>query len=169
MSSIEQTELKRFHQIFDENYSSLKNFLYYKCGDEGLAEDIVQDSFVKLWEIRKTVKTESVKSFLYTIASNLLKNYFKRKTLNFNFINLSLEQSVSESPEYILEMKEFDAKFQDVMAAMPEKNRIVFLMNRIDGHTYKEIAGMIGVSVKAVEKRMHKAIVYIQKELGYKL
>ena len=68
-----------------------------------------------------------------------------------------------------MELKEFDFRLQKAIADLEERNRLVFLMNRIDGMTYNEIAGSIGLTVKAVEKRMKKALDYLTEQLNCKL
>ena len=68
-----------------------------------------------------------------------------------------------------MELREFDTLLQSVLAAMPEKSRAVFLMNRIDDLTYKEIAVRLQLSVKAVEKRMHIALEFLKEHLDRKI
>ncbi|MEO0626668.1 MAG: sigma-70 family RNA polymerase sigma factor, partial [Bacteroidota bacterium] len=68
-----------------------------------------------------------------------------------------------ESPGFKMEETEFYQQLQSAIAALPEKNRIVFLMNRIDKLTYREIAERLEISQKAVEKRMSKALVELRK------
>jgi len=76
-----------FKQIFELYFSSIKNFIYFKVGDIYTAENIAQDTFVKLWETRSKIKKSTVKSYLYTIAGNLTINHLKRNQLNFKFKN----------------------------------------------------------------------------------
>jgi RNA polymerase sigma factor (sigma-70 family) len=67
---------------------------------------------------------------------------------------------------YMIEMQEFDARLQKVLAAIPDGAREVFLMNRIEDMKYREIADRLGISVKAVEKRMSKALQIIREQLN---
>ncbi len=57
--------------IYDEHFEGLRRFLYYKCGEIQLAEDLVQEVFIKVWEKRLTIRRETVKSLLFTMANNL--------------------------------------------------------------------------------------------------
>jgi len=158
-----------FKEIFDLYFNSIRNFIYFKVGDTGVAEDLAQDTFVKLWETRKGIKISTVKSYLYTIAGNLSINYLKRNQLNFKFRNQLEFNSNTRSPEYLLEMKEYEKKLNEVLAQIPEGSREVFLMNRIEGLKYKEIAENLGLSVKAIEKRISKALEIIREKLGVNL
>lgn len=158
-------DLEGFEQLFDAHCDELKHYIYYRSGDAQVAEDIVQDAFLKVWEIRATVKLETARALLYTIASNLYANRFKRQKLKFRFEQTILDDRTFESPEFELEVKEFDKKLQQVLAGMNEKSRLVFLMNRIDQMTYNEIAKNLDISVKAVEKRMKKALEYLHDKI----
>ncbi len=154
-----------FESLFHEHYDSIRNFIYYKVGDTQLAEDICQDVFIKVWERRVEIIPEKVKYLCYTIANNLSLNYIKHLKIVYNFRNAFIEKHEFESPEHLLIQKEFDLKLQDAIGDLPEKQRVVFLMNRIDKLTYNEIAERLGLSVKAIEKRMSQAL----KELNLKL
>jgi RNA polymerase sigma factor, sigma-70 family len=132
------------------------------------AEDLVQEVFVILWEKRGTIKSENLKSYLYTIANNLYIDHYRHKNFNLN-LKYDNTGNTSESPEYLLEQKEFDAKLQTAIASLSDKERTVFLMNRIDELTFKEIAESLEISVKTIEKRMHNAVEKLFKKINYKL
>jgi len=166
MPGIEKTE---FIDLFNRMYSPIKNFVYYKTGDIILADDIAQDTFIKIWERKNEIRKDTVKSLLYTIAGNLCKNRFDHQQVVFEFANRYLQNKTSVSPEFELELKEFDNKLQNAIGALKEKNRVVFLMNRIDGLTYNQIAVNLNISVKAVEKRMKNALDELKKTIEYKI
>lgn len=166
MAGINQIE---FDQIFVEWYNPVRNFIYYKTGDLQIAEDITQDAFLKIWEKRESIKIQTVKSLLYKIANNMFLNRQEHKKVLFKFINDYQINEFSTAPDYELEMKEFDKRLQLTLADLDEKNRIVFLMNRIDDLTYNEIAQNLGLSVKAVEKRMGKALSFLKEKLDVKI
>ena len=166
MAGINQIE---FDQIFEEWYNPVRNFIYYKTGDLQIAEDITQDAFLKIWEKRESIKIQTVKSLLYKIANNMFLNRQEHKKVLFKFINDYQINEFSTAPDYELEMKEFDKRLQLTLAGLDEKNRIVFLMNRIDDLTYNEIAQNLGLSVKAVEKRMGKALSFLKEKLDVKI
>lgn len=150
--------LEDFKAIFDEYYHPLKNFLYYKLGDIDLAEDTTQEVFVRAWDKRDTIDMETVKSYLYKIANNLAINHFTSGKTRFEMKLKDHDRKISESPQEIMEHDEFAEKLNRTMEKLPEAQRIVFLMNRIDDLTYREIAERLEISVKAVEKRMQGAL-----------
>jgi RNA polymerase sigma-70 factor (ECF subfamily) len=166
MSGIDEVEFKK---IFNNWYKPIRNYLYYKTGDAEVAEDITQDTFLKVWEKRNNVKTETIKALLYTIANNLFLNRVERQKVSFRFEQNHRPGNMVESPHYELEMKEFDQKLQNALADLDDKKREVFLMNRIDGFTYREIAENLEITVKAVEKRMEKAIAFLKQKIEYSI
>ncbi|RAW02246.1 RNA polymerase sigma factor [Pseudochryseolinea flava] len=147
-----------FKLAFDEYYRPIKNFLYYKLSDIHLAEDITQEVFIKTWDKRDSVMTETIKSYLYKIANNLAINHFNSGKTRFELKLKDHDRTISESPEYVMEKDEFAARLNRAMDNLPEQQRVVFLMNRIDDLTYREIADRLEISVKAVEKRMQNAL-----------
>jgi len=151
-------EEKMYKAIFMEYSEMLRNFLYYKTGDMAKAEDLVQDAFAKLWENCAKVTPEKSKSYLYTIANNMFLNQVAHNKVILRFESMSHSDRDIKSPEYLLEEKEFKHKLEQAISALPEDQRIVFLMNRVDKKKYREIAEELGLSVKAIEKRMHKAL-----------
>lgn len=158
-----------FEQLFDAYCDELRHYIFYKSGDEEVAEDIVQDAFLKIWEMRATVRPETARALLYTIATNQFANKYKRQKLKFKFQQTIVEDRTFETPEFEMEVKEFDRKLQRVLSELGEKSRTVFLMNRMDQMTYNEIANNLNISVKAVEKRMKKALEFVRKEIEQKI
>jgi len=169
-SSLEEgMDDRQYKEVFDEHFDSLRNFLYYKLGDTQAAEDIAQEAFIKLWEKRDSIRMGTVKTFVFTIGNNLAINHLKHLQVRFNFANRTVKMSSQESPEFLLEEKEFKEKLEGILASIPDGAREVFLMSRLEDKKYGEIAEMLGISVKAVEKRMSKALSILREELGYKV
>ncbi|MEM7299359.1 MAG: RNA polymerase sigma-70 factor, partial [Bacteroidota bacterium] len=157
--------------IYEQYFEQLRGFLYYKTGNIELAEDLVQEVFVKLWDKKDGIKKETVKSLLYTMANNLMINHFNHQKVVSKYEQASAHANKEEnrSPQFHLEEKEFEIKFNNAIAALPEGCREVFLMNRIDKLKYEEIASRLDLSVKAIEKRMSKAIAILKNQLGMKI
>jgi RNA polymerase sigma-70 factor (ECF subfamily) len=110
------------------------------------------------------LKTEQAKSFLYTTAIRLSLNQIKHNKVVSNFEIVSKPNSINqESPEFLLEEIELKVLLENAINNLPEKQRTVFLMNRFENQSYSEIASILDLSVKAVEKRMHLALVSLRK------
>jgi RNA polymerase sigma-70 factor (ECF subfamily) len=161
--------LSEFAQIF-KHYDAIRNFLYYKLGDIVLAEDLAQEAFLKTWEKREGIRTDTAHHLLFTIANNLVINHFKSAKARFEFrLKEHTIHITQESPQYEMEKGEFAKELQEAIAALPEKQRTVFLMNRIDELTYREIAQRLEIRVKAVEKRMHEALEFLINKIEHKI
>lgn len=158
-----------FSIFFKKHAKSLRNFLFYKYGNKDQAEDLVQEAFIKLWQNCGSVPIEKAKSYLYTIANNSSLNEIKHQKVVLQYENnfTGLDKT-NENPEYILEEKQFKDKLLKAIEDLNETQRVAFLMHRIDGKKYSEIADELNISVKAVEKRIHLALVELRKKINFK-
>lgn len=159
-------EQKTYEFLFNEHSRALYSFIYYKCGDAHQAEDIVQESFIKLWSNCSKVVFEKAKSFLFTVARNLFLNEVAHKKIVLQHQLDSTIKSTNETPQFLLEEQEFMVLLKKAIADLPEKQREVFLLSRIDKKKYSEISEIVGISVKAVEKRMSLALVALRDKIG---
>jgi RNA polymerase sigma-70 factor (ECF subfamily) len=159
-------EKTNFESIFKKHSESIRNFIYYKCGDIQQAEDLTQEAFIKLWDNCSKVIFEKAKSFLFTVANNAFLNEVAHKKVVLKHQAALYKDSTNITPEFILEEQEFRAKLKNAISALPIKQREVFLLSRIEKKKYKEIAEIIGISVKAVEKRMSLALMALRKTIG---
>jgi RNA polymerase sigma-70 factor (ECF subfamily) len=96
---------------------------------------------------------------LFTTATRLSLNLIQHQKVVSNFeLQSNPRKSTTESPEFLLEENELKTQLERSISQLPDKQREVFLMNRFDQMSYSEIANILGLSVKAVEKRMHLAL-----------
>jgi RNA polymerase sigma-70 factor (family 1) len=153
----------QFRELFEAHAGHVRNFIYYKCGDLAQAEDITQETFLRLWREREKIDLNRVRSFLFTVANNLFLDSTRRQKVALKYQNQPTRDRDHESPEHVLEQKEFREQLETAINDLPETQREVFLLNRIEKMTYREIAEQLGVSVKAVEKRMGKALKRLRK------
>ncbi len=136
----------------------VRNFVYYKCGDLDKAEDIAQDSFIKMWENCAKVVLGKARSYVFTIANRLFLNDVRDAKVHLKFEGETTKTFENQDPEFLAIEAEFKHKLESAISSLPEKQREVFLMNRIDKMKYSEIANTLNISVKAVEKRMHQCL-----------
>lgn len=160
---------KVFNELFRKLSTDLYRFLYYKFGPSNNPGDMVQEAFSTLWENCHKVKASKAKSYLFTVASNRMLNDLDRKKTALNYQNEKPEgagEASSESPEYVLEEKEYMDRLQKALDELTEDQRVTFMMNRVEGKKHKEIAEILGISRKAVEKRIYKALDILKEKLG---
>lgn len=155
-----------FNTFYLEHIQAVNNFAYYKCGDNAAALDFVQDAFSKIWENCAKIDFEKAKTYLFTTVNNLFLNTVRHQKVVLNYAKASPYMDRTDmSPEYLLEEEEFKQKLQAVIADLSEEQREVFLLNRIEDKKYREIADMLGVSQKTVEKRMSGALKVLRKKM----
>lgn len=157
-----------FSDFFKSHAKALRNYLYYKFGNESQAADMAQEAFIKLWQNCADVPLEKAKSYLYTIANNASLNIIAHQKVVLNYAKSSPnKESTNESPEFLLEEEQFRTKLLTAIQNLNEKQRVAFLMHRIDGKKYTQIAEELNISVKAVEKRIHLALVELRKDFDH--
>ena len=152
-----------FSMLFDTHAETLRNFLYYRCRDMQQAEDLTQEAFLKLWKNCKKVLYEKARGFLFAVAKNAFYNQVAHNKVVLEYTRLPHSGKDPETPQFRLEEKEYMERLQGAINELPDGQREVFLMNRVDKVTYKEIAKMLGISETAVEKRMQKALIKMRK------
>ena len=155
-----------FNEFYKAHIQPASNFAYYKSGDKNTSLDLAQEAFIKIWENCAKIEFLKAKSYLFTVINNLFLNKVKHQKVVFEYAKSSPYLDVNnQSPDYILEEEEFKDKLQKAIANLSEKERAVFLMNRIDGKKYREIADYLELSQKAVEKRMSSALKKLRTQI----
>ena len=152
-----------FKKVFYEHAQSLKEYMYYRCGNQEKAEDYMQDAFSKLWENCAKVSFEKARSFVFKIANNLFFNQVERQKVILKFKRRQGSAVENEDPQFIYEQKEFHELLERTISSLPEDQRTIFLLNRVEKKKYREIAVMLGISIKTVEKKMHLALTELRK------
>ncbi|WP_025742521.1 RNA polymerase sigma factor [Aquimarina pacifica] len=161
-------EERLYELLFKRQAKALRNYLCAKFGDMQLAEDLLQEAFVKLWENCDNVSPDKAKSYVFAVATNLGINQKRHEQVKFknqSLIARKYKSTTNESPEFLMLENEFLEKFTKAIAELPDRQREVFLLSRVEKKTYKEIAELSNVSVKAIEKLMHKALLKLKKSL----
>jgi len=148
--------------VFDEVYrthsQSLRNFMFFKTGNDPKSFDLVQEAFIKLWENCAKVAPEKAKSFLFTVANNLFLNTVAHQKVRFSYAKEYTQNPNEQSPQFLLEEKEFGERLEKAIANLTEVQRTAFLLSRVEGKKYREIAEILDISEKAAGKRIHDAL-----------
>lgn len=156
---------EQFKELFDRYFDPIRRYLYYRSGDNQLSTDLAQDTFMKVWERGKLLHPERDYGLLYKIAGDLFVSHIRRVRLSRDIFS-ELEFEVrDEGPEGELQYRELEENYKRVLARLPEKQRTVFMMSRMEELSYREIAEHLAISIKTVEKRMSAALVQMRKEI----
>ncbi|MEM7371854.1 MAG: RNA polymerase sigma factor [Bacteroidota bacterium] len=155
--------------IYNELYKSyaekIRNYVYYKSGDLTQAEDIMQETFLRLWKKCAEILFDKVGGFLHTVSNHLFIDSVRSHKVSLRFQKSHTPLVDSEDPFFHLRTKEFQESIEQTISNLPEGQREAFLMNRIDKLTYKEIAQSLGISQTAVEKRIGKALIKLKSRI----
>lgn len=156
---------EQFKHIFDSYFDSVRSFVYYRTSDEEMAEDVAQDIFMQLWERRDRLEIRNIKALLYKMASDNVVSHYRKQNVRLYFArNMKLDETTI-SPQEQLQFEELSTRYSQTLEQMNQGQREVFLMSREESLKYHEIAERLGVSVKAVEKRMTLALQLLKTKL----
>ncbi len=175
-SNVEQKRLESFQELFFKYHGRLVLFANKFTGDIQVAQDLVQDVFLKLWEkSEKLSSVESPKAYLFQAVRNSCINNQRQLNIKHTVkeellykLN-SIEKTVylkSEDPLSSLFEKEIEEKVEEIIQSMPAKCRQVFLLSRRENLKNKQIAKNLGISEKTVEKHISKALSLLRTGLS---
>lgn len=146
-----------FKMVYDLHFDAIRRYLTYRSGDLDLSSDIAQDVFMKVWTKKIEITNGNIKSLLYKMAGEDFISHLRYKKVESNYLN-TLDFIIINQEEDDNFYAEKKKEFKKALSELPEKQRVVFLMNKIEGLTYIEIAESLGLSKKAIEKRMSQAL-----------
>ncbi|WP_186774477.1 RNA polymerase sigma factor [Chitinophaga pinensis] len=153
-----QGDESAFTKIYRHYHASLYVYLLRFCRVPSLAEDLVHDVFLKVWEIRDRINPEmSFTGYLYRIARNHVIKTIEKLATDKNFRDQLFSQLDDVSPvqpEQQVRTKEYDRLFQEALVRMPPQRLNVFKLCRQEGKSYDEVALLLGISRNAVKKHM---------------
>ncbi|MFY0601451.1 MAG: sigma-70 family RNA polymerase sigma factor [Cyclobacteriaceae bacterium] len=158
---------KVFQGIYNEHVAALRNFLFYKLGDLEKASDFAQEAFTKLWLNCSKIIFEKAKSYLFTTANRIFLDDIDHQKVILKFqrrADLSSGQ-MERNPEFIYRETEFKETLENLISNLPEKQRVAFLMSRIDKMSYQQISESLDVNIKTVEKHISGALKKLRSSL----
>ncbi len=149
----------------------LFTYLYRLCGDKGIAEDMFQETLLKVWQnLKKYNEQNKFSSWLFSIAHNVAVDTLRKRKVRNNIIYMDEihEPDNNLNPFTILIAKESGAKISNAINKLPEKQKQVFLLRQHGEMTFKEIAELLKEPINTVLGHMHYAVDKLRKELTEK-
>ena len=172
LQSLRIGEKIAYEEIYNDFFGVLYHLSLHYIHDEQVSEEIVQDTFMKLWEIRETLNDQfNIRSFLYTITKNNCLNYLRNEKIalkhqeNLKYLEMQFNYEALDKMGDYLEFEELRLKIKQAITALPDDIRDTFLLSRFDELSYKDIAEKQLISVKTVESRMTKALRLLRYDL----
>lgn len=156
-----------FEEVFNHFSKQLFQFSLKYLKSEQAAEDVVQEVFVKIWDNRKSIKTDtSFQSYLFTITLNSIRKYFNhlsrlnemRHDVLFDLSGMNAEFDDRTNYQFMLD------KLDEFIRQMPEKRRKVFIKKKIEEKSLKEISEELNITTKTVEYHITEAMKFLKSE-----
>jgi len=160
-------EEQAFQVLFRKYYSSLCHFARQFLNDNELAEETVQDMFVKIWEKRESLNIEtSVKHYFFRSVRNQCLNQIQHEKIKKQYASMVIESAHQEiNPnEFFIEV-DLVKRIEKSIDSLPPKRKEIFRLSREQGMKYKEIAETLEISIKTVEAQMGLALKHLRDEL----
>ncbi|MGB2434615.1 MAG: RNA polymerase sigma factor, partial [Flavobacteriaceae bacterium] len=148
---------KDFKMIYDAHFDDLRRYLIYRSGDQDLSGDIAQNVFMKVWTKKIEIASGNIKSLLFKMATDEFISHIRRKKVEKEYTK-SIDLRLIREPDNNDDLLEKKVLFQKALNQLPEKQKTALLMNKMQGLTHKEIAEILNLSQKAIEKRIRLAM-----------
>lgn len=159
---------REFEAIIRQYHATLHDYVSRRTGSSDIADDILQNVFVRLWQSRNSVRVKgSIKSYLFTAARNAVIDAGKSEDSRRERELLSAAERFSAEGEYddALERDNLVEMVQRVVDTLPPACREVFELHRVYDLSYPEIADTLGVSLSTVKTQMSRAFAVLNREL----
>ena len=160
---------KYFEEIYNSYHDHIYNFIYFKIYDAQISEDLTSDVFLAAYRNLNTYDSSKsfISTWLYTIAYNRLKNYYKsskrKQTYSIDSL-IELQEGVMPH-DNMLELQELRIVLREVLLSLPERNRKVVIMKYYGNMTSKEIGGAMHISSGNVRVILKRSLDLMKKKL----
>ena len=144
-----------FSALYQKYAPDVYRFALYLTGERSEAEDITSETFVRAWTSPEAIRTATVKGYLFTIARNLYRQSWRKKSRN-----VALNEEMPDPAASPEARAAAGAELQAVLAGLqqlPEEDRAALLMRANEGLTYEEISQAMGLSLASVKVKIHRA------------
>jgi RNA polymerase sigma-70 factor, ECF subfamily len=169
LSALKTGDITAFEMLFRNYYQPLCNYAYTFVQDRDEAEEIVQSTFMSVWEKRDALEIRTaVRPYLYAMVRNACLNVIKHEKVKQVHVagELAVAERSIESVTRTVMAAELEDKIQEALLKLPEQCRLVFKLSRFEELKYAEIATQLNISVKTVENQMGKALKIMRDQLS---
>lgn len=164
---LQAADQRAYAELFEAMHVVLLRYAWRFTGDEEAARDIVQDAFLKLWQIREDIDPKrSLKALLYTMVRNLSLNY--KRAAQHTHGALPDDDLHDEAPraDAHVEANMLRARLRQYIAEMPDRRREAFMLSRYEGLSHEEIAQVMNLTPRTVNTHIVLALKDLRQRLG---
>ena len=166
---LKEGSFQAFEKLYTMYSGKLYNFIMrLSSGDQYMAEEVVQSTFIRIWEVREKVDIDaSFISFLCTIAKNLLMNMYQRQTVEYVYNEYLLKSGVDRDSqtEDDIDLRFLNDYIDSLAEELPAQRKKIFILSKRQNYTNKEIAGMMGISESTVATQLSLAVKFMREQL----
>ena len=156
-------QLEKHYEIHSEQ---IYQFLYFITFDVQLAEDLMQETFIRAYEARHSYRgNANVLTWLRTIARNIAYDHFKRKK-RIRFLKLEENIMIELSAEQLVHIEEEKRELYQAIAALKLNYRIAIVLRKIEGLSIKEAAEILGWNEAKVKNNTERGMLALKKAMG---
>lgn len=157
-----QDDQRAFRLLFEHFYPELMRFVFFYLKSRESAEELLQDVFLKIWQMRAMLLTIlNFRAYLFTTTRNHCLNYLqKHKTVFLPFDDLPLMDTAGndDNPQQVLEFEETQQRATAAVESLPTQCRLIFQLVKEQGFSYKEVADLLSISPRTVETQIGIAL-----------
>lgn len=162
--------VQAFNAIFKEYSNRLFLFALSYLKSEVEAEELVQEVFTIIWEKRANLKDDlSFKSYIFTIAFNIIKKHFRTKAQLSKYFNCNVYNDWDNDTSQSISYENIRQYIKEIASQLPEKRKEIFLKSRFEGKKNKEISHELNISQKTVEAQLTHALKFIRNNINKEL
>jgi len=158
-----------FRLLFDEISPKIYAFALSYLKNESDAEELLQEVFLKLWEVRSSLdSSKNIKSFLFKICINLIYDFIRRKNIEHVYLEYSGRNNPSSGDNTWHEIIYNDMlnNLQQLIAKMPEQRQRIFRLSKEEGLSNEEIADQLKLSQRTVENQLYRAVSFLKEKIN---
>lgn len=170
IGAIRRGDASALDALIDRYWEPLVTYAARLLGDWESAQDLAQETFVRIWERREAWSAEgSVQALLYQIIRNLALDELKSVARRSQYIERYAGKStrLPTTPVEEIERTQLESAFVDALAALPERRREVYVLARVEGFSYSHIAQVLGISPQTVANHLSAALASLRKQLQH--
>jgi len=161
-------DYKAFRVIYDRYHAKLYDFAMWLSKDRYETEELVQSTFVMIWENRQSIDPgQPFGNYLFTITRNRFYDMLRKKNTEKYYIDYILQHETQESDDVQTQMEEAELQqiIDKLLQKIPERRLLIFRLSRDENLSYKQIASKLNISENTVDTQIRNVLNYLRKEL----